>query len=603
MYRNPADTLSFTVRTFLAALCLCLLSGSNLYPFDAADFEEAARGFLEGKELYKREKYNSSPKFYCTTTSIPESYFVEEISRIYYAGFSQMFNNRKWFEGSEPLLFKSNKIKVTVDKVRYIKNANRLYVLFKNKKYGLGNIIFSWPLGTDPTVEHLKEMIYLAFSEYEEDDSFTPFVGNSRSRVLHFIGCNHLPEPHEREFFHSLDEAGMAGYKDGIEGFRLSPLSFSMHDIRPEAVIEEMLSREILALLRSNYEIITRGDTVKWLNRLGWKALENWPNGTRHKGYFFFMVESDDINAFALPVGLIGVNRGLIKVTETESELMSVLAHEIAHVERRHTMRNYYKAMSVAFWTKLTGLIAGAAVGQMTDDPSLGVGIAATAVEFSQLARELVYSGYSRDYEVEADFYSFRLMDKFNDLHSSENLLRKFQYSEDILGVTDYSLDAFALHPAIEERIKFADNAETADFADTLSFDGYDEFGNKVISLKIESQMISNANELKYIFDNSLTGKKELKEIRNIELTVNKIFGTVVTEKEYSSVCELKDIEFVTDNGKEKYDNREDTKIGPFYSTGFTLDSDKKNFLGRVQSIQLEIDGVKEWKRSEKSDI
>ena len=62
----------------------------------------------------------------------------------------------------------------------------------------------------------------------------------------------------------------------------------------------------------------------------------------RHDGRFdfeFFAVPDPSINAFAMPGGYIGVNTGLILLTQSESELASVLAHEITHVTQNHMAR------------------------------------------------------------------------------------------------------------------------------------------------------------------------------------------------------------------------------------------------------------------------
>ena len=57
--------------------------------------------------------------------------------------------------------------------------------------------------------------------------------------------------------------------------------------------------------------------------------------------YFFFVVLEPSINAFAGPGGYIGIHSGLILVSETESELSSVIAHEIAHITQRHLYRAF----------------------------------------------------------------------------------------------------------------------------------------------------------------------------------------------------------------------------------------------------------------------
>ena len=52
-------------------------------------------------------------------------------------------------------------------------------------------------------------------------------------------------------------------------------------------------------------------------------------------------MEDDEVNAYALPTGFVFVNRGLLETTESDLEIEGVIAHEIAHVERRHSYRIY----------------------------------------------------------------------------------------------------------------------------------------------------------------------------------------------------------------------------------------------------------------------
>ncbi|HET6231695.1 MAG TPA: M48 family metallopeptidase [Longimicrobiaceae bacterium] len=61
--------------------------------------------------------------------------------------------------------------------------------------------------------------------------------------------------------------------------------------------------------------------------------------------YHFYIVDTDAVNAFALPGGYVYVNRGLIERTRTQSELAAVLAHEIGHVAARHGARNLQRQM------------------------------------------------------------------------------------------------------------------------------------------------------------------------------------------------------------------------------------------------------------------
>ncbi len=74
-----------------------------------------------------------------------------------------------------------------------------------------------------------------------------------------------------------------------------------------------------------------------YLNELGHRLVAAVPEG--RQDFEFFAIADPSINAFALPGGYVGVNLGLIMLTQTESELASVLAHEITHVTQRHMAR------------------------------------------------------------------------------------------------------------------------------------------------------------------------------------------------------------------------------------------------------------------------
>ena len=107
--------------------------------------------------------------------------------------------------------------------------------------------------------------------------------------------------------------------------------------------------------------------------------------------YHFKVVDTDDMNAFALPGGWLYVNRGLIAAAANESELAGVVGHEIAHVVARHGARQISKQFGLAMLVQL-------AVG---DDPSLAREIAG---QFAQMGAWLTLLKYGRDAEREADY-------------------------------------------------------------------------------------------------------------------------------------------------------------------------------------------------------
>ncbi|MBI4850578.1 MAG: M48 family metalloprotease [Acidobacteria bacterium] len=114
-----------------------------------------------------------------------------------------------------------------------------------------------------------------------------------------------------------------------------------------------------------------------------------------------FLLDSDEINAFALPGGFLFINRGLIEKASNESELVGVISHELAHVSARHGARLmkkatiagiFYQAAQVAA-VLLTGGIAGIGMYYALNYGFFGLG----------LVLDLTLLGVCRDYEMEAD--------------------------------------------------------------------------------------------------------------------------------------------------------------------------------------------------------
>ena len=126
-------------------------------------------------------------------------------------------------------------------------------------------------------------------------------------------------------------------------------------------------------------------ELAEYINRLGQRlvAHSSMPDAT----FTFTVLDSPDINAFALPGGFIYVNRGLLAYLESEAELAGVLAHEIGHITENHHGRRRTQ--------QLTSKVA--AVGAYILTGSGDVYDAA-----SMYGAELV-SGFGRDMELEAD--------------------------------------------------------------------------------------------------------------------------------------------------------------------------------------------------------
>jgi predicted Zn-dependent protease len=103
--------------------------------------------------------------------------------------------------------------------------------------------------------------------------------------------------------------------------------------------------------------------------------------------YVFTLVDSPDVNAFALPGGYIYIHRGLLAYLNSEAELAAVLGHEVGHVTARHSVRQQSQSMA---W----GVLGQAA--------AIGTGVGAVGDVANVMGNAFV-RGYGRDMELEAD--------------------------------------------------------------------------------------------------------------------------------------------------------------------------------------------------------
>jgi len=129
-----------------------------------------------------------------------------------------------------------------------------------------------------------------------------------------------------------------------------------------------------------------------YVNELGQRLA--WYSRRSGLTYYFKVVDTDEVNAFALPGGWLYINRGLITTAENESELAGVIGHEIGHVDGKHGARAISRHLGAAFFLELTMGGKNASSKQRA-----GRQIAGLFVGMQQLS-------YGRDAEREADRFA-----------------------------------------------------------------------------------------------------------------------------------------------------------------------------------------------------
>jgi len=157
---------------------------------------------------------------------------------------------------------------------------------------------------------------------------------------------------------------------------------------------EQRMGADFMRALRSSVKIIEDPEITEYIQSLGYRLLAH--ADPQPYPYTFFIVADTSINAFAGPGGYIGVHSGLILASESESELASVLAHEIAHVTQHHLLRAIDKSNRLALPATAALIAALILAGQNAQ-----LGQAALATTLASGAQAGI--NFTRAHELEAD--------------------------------------------------------------------------------------------------------------------------------------------------------------------------------------------------------
>ena len=196
------------------------------------------------------------------------------------------------------------------------------------------------------------------------------------------------------------------------------------------------LGKQISQQVESQSKIITDPVVSEYINRLGQNLVRN---SDSQVPFTIKVIDSDDINAFALPGGFFYVNSGLIMAADNEAELAGVMAHEIGHVAACHAAREQSRANLM----------------QMMTIPLIFVGgpIGYAAYEGAGLAVPLTFLKFSRGFEAQADYLGVQYMYKAGyDPAAFVSFFEKIQVEEKRKPGTISK--AFSTHPQTPDRIE-----------------------------------------------------------------------------------------------------------------------------------------------------
>lgn len=165
---------------------------------------------------------------------------------------------------------------------------------------------------------------------------------------------------------------------------------------------EIALGKQFYKQARVAFDLVETPELTEYLTAIGSRLVNR--NAFANQQFTFFLVKNREINAFAVPGGYIGINTGLFQATQTESQLASVLAHEIAHITQRHIARFYAKQGNNTLAT-VALIFAGLAASQ--SDPQAAQAAITAGIANSQQNQ----IDFTRQHEHEADRVAVDLMD------------------------------------------------------------------------------------------------------------------------------------------------------------------------------------------------
>ena len=239
---------------------------------------------------------------------------------------------------------------------------------------------------------------------------------------------------------------------------------------------EEILGRQFLRDLKRETDILYDPIVQEWTELFIYKIGEK--SKVSNKTFEVLLIRDNNLNAFAAPGGIIGVNAGLFKYADNEAQFASVIAHELAHLSQRHFARQILESSDRSN-ASLATVLASIVVAVATQAPAAVIG--AQGLLASQRLR------FSRLYETEADREGFTTLQ--NSGYDTSEMAEMFKNMQELRRLSGDTPPEFLLtHPVTTRRI-----TESRERARENPQDGnIDSFNFRLIKNRVKYHMTDN---------------------------------------------------------------------------------------------------------------
>jgi Zn-dependent protease with chaperone function len=225
----------------------------------------------------------------------------------------------------------------------------------------------------------------------------------------------------------------------GVERLSFKP-GFNLFKMQQDV----QLGKENAEQVDKTYPLVADPQVLHYINDLGRRLASLAPNNNPEYAWTFKVIDSSDINAFALPGGYIYVNRGAIEAAENEGQIAGVMAHESGHVVMRHGTHEATQALLTTAPLAILGGIIGQSGSLTAQLMEMGLSFGANSILLKN----------SRSAEAQADEVgAYILYQAGYDPHAMAQFFEIIEKK-----YPQKTVQFFSDHPVPENRIKAVDH-------------------------------------------------------------------------------------------------------------------------------------------------